>query len=93
MVVLSVMLWGLTIDSEIRLRANVTTIERMDGERMFAPGRYDLGTEENLRQVLGDGWFRRWWPRPSTLTGFEWAAIGFDRFLVPPEMTFMAAEL
>jgi hypothetical protein len=91
MAVLVVMLGGVTIEAMLRARRNRTTIEMISSEPPFARSRYDLGTEENLRQVLGEGWLRRWWPKASNLTGFEWAAIGFDTFLDLPPVTFLPA--
>jgi hypothetical protein len=35
--------------------------------------RFDRGEKENVVEFLGEGWTRRWWPRVSQMTGFEWA--------------------
>ncbi|ELR17314.1 uncharacterized protein ACA1_060410 [Acanthamoeba castellanii str. Neff] len=53
----------------VNMTENATTIEqialgprrssRRQG-RTLASNRYDLGREENMRQVMGDGGWRRW---------------------------------
>ena len=49
--------------------ANHTTIEDIGS----SPPIYNLGHEENLRQIFGTGVFRLWIPKRCELTGFEWA--------------------
>lgn len=52
-----------------QIKRNCTTIERMDGNQ----SEYDIGAEENVRQVLGSSKWRLFLPQESALTGFEWA--------------------
>jgi hypothetical protein len=65
---LSVIVTGLLCDQMSRVRKNITTVEYLSE----ASSQYDLGAKANLEQVLGTGCCRRWWPRASELTGFEW---------------------
>jgi hypothetical protein len=68
-------------DQMRRIRKNVTTLESFDRENVPI---YDIGAEANVNQILGKGWTRRWWPRPSRLTGFEWAAPDFCQMIAMP---------
>jgi hypothetical protein len=68
------LLWG----HMRRLKKNVTTLESLVAENVPI---YDLGANANINQLLGKGWTRRWWPRLSQLTGFEWATPGLCRMI------------
>jgi palmitoyltransferase len=70
---------GLLVDSLLRLRRNCTTLEAIARDRQFETARYDLGARENMRQLLGDRWYRCWWPMVPDVTGFEWAGDEFRR--------------
>lgn len=48
---------------------NVTTLEYL----LEKPNIYDLGREENLKQIFGEGKLRFLCPKINDLTGFEWA--------------------
>jgi hypothetical protein len=61
-----------------RVKKNQTLIE---SRFLKSKTRYDSGSKENLREILGDGLFRRWWPRPGGLTGFEWSDPEFQKLM------------
>jgi hypothetical protein len=46
-----------------RAKRHVTSLD--------ARAEYDFGEEGNLRETLGDGWTRMWWPRVTKITGLE----------------------
>ena len=48
---------------------NRTTIEIIKNDKSI----YSLGKEKNFQQMFGDGWYQRFIPGKSSLTGFEWA--------------------
>jgi hypothetical protein len=67
-VILFVSIFFFLLDQMSRVRRNVTTIER----RFHRSFDFDLGIDENMSQVFGRAWHRRWWPRVPDLSGFEW---------------------
>lgn len=58
-----------------RLYDNTTIIEESNGEYK----KYDIGREENVRQVFGSGKFRYYIPRYPAMTGFEWSLDEYCR--------------
>lgn len=56
-------------DSATRIERNVTTIEEMYSDDLT---KYDLGTNENWKQVFGSHSFGEYIPQKSKMTGFEW---------------------
>ena len=58
-----------------RVVRNMTTLEQKAGER----NKYDLGKEENIRQIFGKGKLRMWIPHKNTLTGFEWSLPDYQQ--------------
>lgn len=67
--VLFIMLSALKFDVMYRVKKNTTVVENLKNAA-YRP--YDLGKEENLRQVFGTGFWNKIIPRKSTMTGFEW---------------------
>lgn len=58
-----------------RVINNTTTIEELNGEYR----KYDIGKEENIKQVFGSGKYRYFIPKYPTMTGFEWALDEYCR--------------
>jgi len=65
---LCVVVYGFYIDFKKHAIINITTLENMD----YSGDKYNIGYEENMKQVYGEGKLREWIPRKSKLTGFEW---------------------
>ena len=62
-------------DSMKRVLVNQTTLEQMSGEDDL----FNLGKEENIRQLFGSGKMRMWIPRKNRLTGFEWSLPNYQK--------------
>ena len=58
-----------------RVIKNATTLEQKAGER----NKYDLGKEENIKQIFGKGKLRMWIPRKNKMTGFEWSLPDYQQ--------------
>lgn len=75
-IVLFWMFYTFLSDTLDNVRHNSTTIELIfPNETGSNP--YDVGEEENMYQVFGEGIFRKWWPKVPELCGFEWATPEF----------------
>lgn len=63
-----------------KVKNNTTTIEEINGKYR----KYDIGTEENIKQVFGSGKYRFLIPKHPSMTGFEWA---LDKYCGNPSNT------
>ncbi|KAK8895006.1 hypothetical protein M9Y10_023448 [Tritrichomonas musculus] len=59
-------------DSFQKVKQNSTTFELIFPPKNQNYNPYDLGEEENIYQVYGDGKLRLWWPKITDMCGFEW---------------------
>jgi hypothetical protein len=67
----------------------VTTIEMLQKPGSLDNSEFDLGIEENVAQLFGREWYRRWWPRIPDFCGFEWATSEFRRTTYDPRVCFI----
>ncbi|OHT03915.1 DHHC zinc finger domain containing protein [Tritrichomonas foetus] len=72
--IIFLVIYSFYMDSFKKVKYNITTIEEMSGNN-----EYNIGYEENIRQVFGSGKFRYIIPKKSNLTGFEWALEEYKR--------------
>ena len=62
-------------DAIERVLVNMTTIEEMSGDNTRL---YDLGQDQNWKQVFGSWTFGHFIPEKSKMTGFEWSNTMFQ---------------
>ena len=68
-IIIGLVLMTFYSDLFTKIEKNITTIEEIGNDQNI----YNIGREENIKQVFGIGYFRYLIPSKSKLSGFEWA--------------------